>query len=130
MNFIAVDLAGTTPAGAARVTLPGGAVLDTGIALPRDAAPKGWTLGVRPEALLREPGGALSGRVEVIERLGERTLLHIQLADSSLVVADARGAAEPATGDAVQLGAQPGRLHLFDADGRAHRTPVRTGAGS
>ena len=130
MNFIAVDLAGTTPAGAALVTLPGGALLDTGIALPPDAARQGWTLGVRPESLLREPGGALSGRVEVIERLGERTLLHIQLADGSLVVADARGAVEPASGDGVRLGAQPGRLHLFDRDGHAHRKAARSGGGS
>jgi len=125
MNFIAVARTGTAPDGGAVVTLPGGMQLPTGIALPRDAAADGWTLGVRPEALLRDPGGALAGRVEVVERLGERTLLHVQLADGSLVVADARGAAEPAAGDDVRLGAAAAKLHLFDRDGRAHRMPMR-----
>jgi multiple sugar transport system ATP-binding protein len=128
MNFIPVTLAGLSAGGAARVTLPGGAVLDTGIRLPDGAPADGWTLGVRPEALVREAGGVLPGRVEVVERLGERTLLHVQLADGSLVVADARGAAEPALGETVPLAPQPGRLHLFDAQGLAHREPAGVAA--
>jgi multiple sugar transport system ATP-binding protein len=125
MNFIAVQRAGSGPSGGALVTLPGGHTLDTGILLPDDDAREGWTLGVRPEALLRDAQGPLAGRVEVVERLGDRTLLHLQLPDASLVVADGRGAPEPEIGSTVRLALQPGSLHLFDADGRAHREPAR-----
>ena len=124
MNFIEAQRAGTAAEGSALVTLPAGVTLDTGIALPEAGPAQGWTLGVRPEALLRDPQGALTGQVEVIERLGDRTLLHVLLADGSLVVADGRGEAEPAIGSTVRLAPQRGKLHLFDADGRAHRQPL------
>jgi multiple sugar transport system ATP-binding protein len=124
MNFITVQRAGAAAGGAALVTLPGGQTLDTGIVL-RDDARDGWTLGVRPESLQRNAQGPLAGSVEVVERLGDRTLLHVQLPDGSLVVADGRGVAEPEIGDTVRLAPQPGKLHLFDAEGRAHREPAR-----
>jgi multiple sugar transport system ATP-binding protein len=124
MNFITVQRAGAAAGGAALVTLPGGQTLDTGIVL-RDDARAGWTLGVRPESLQRNAQGPLAGSVEVVERLGDRTLLHVQLPDGSLVVADGRGGAEPEIGDTVRLAPQPGKLHLFDAEGRAHREPAR-----
>ena len=119
MNFIPVGRAADDASGAV-VQLPGGALLSTGIALPRDAA-DGVVLGVRPEALQLHPDGPLPGTVEVIERLGDRTLLHVQLADGTLVVADGRGQREPAMGEAVRFDAVREKLHLFDASGRAHR---------
>ncbi|MDT7836513.1 ABC transporter ATP-binding protein [Aquabacterium sp. OR-4] len=88
-------------------------------------------LGVRPENLvLAEPGarGTLSGRVELVEFLGERTLVHVALADGSLVIATAAGA-QPQRGEAVGLAAQLGELQLFDARGRGHAAPLASAEG-
>ncbi|MED5617831.1 ABC transporter ATP-binding protein [Ideonella sp. BN130291] len=119
MNFLPVQRQ-PDDGGGAVVQLPGGALLSTGVRLDASAA-DGWTLGVRPEALQVQAEGLLPGTVEVIERLGDRTLLHVQLPDGSLVVADGRAQPERAIGDTVRLGFARDKLHLFDAQGRAHR---------
>jgi multiple sugar transport system ATP-binding protein len=119
MNFLPVGRQ-TDDAGGAVVQLPGGALLSTGVPLEA-AASEGLTLGVRPEALQVQADGPLPGTVEVIERLGDRTLLHVQLPDGTLVVADGRGQPEPPIGATVRLGFALAKLHLFDAQGRAHR---------
>jgi multiple sugar transport system ATP-binding protein len=113
-------------AGATVFELPGGASVATHAPLPPG---EGWVLGLRPEALALSDGtnGGVAERngvpatVEVVERLGERTLVHASLADGTLVVANARGAAEPDVGQRITLRIDPQQAHFFDSAGSAHR---------
>jgi multiple sugar transport system ATP-binding protein len=79
------------------------------------------TLGVRAECLRPTEHGPLRGRIEVVERLGERTLLHVALdAGGTLVVAEADRDTLLMAGQPVALGIDPAGVHVFDAEGRGH----------
>jgi len=119
MNFLPVSGLGDSDGQA--VVEAGGARVQTHIATSRLPGRDGLTLGVRPEALkVVGEGGAFAGVVELLERLGDRTLVHVRLADGQLVVAEdiGRSALEP--GAPVSLAADPGETHLFAADGEAY----------
>jgi multiple sugar transport system ATP-binding protein len=55
----------------------------------------------------------------VIERLGERSLIHVRLKDGTQVIAQDRGVSTVEYGDAVRLTFDSSALHLFGEDGRA-----------
>ena len=95
---------------------------------PRRQLPAGipLTLGARAESVLVDGAGQVRGRAEVVERLGERTLAHVSLADGALVVAEAPRESELQVGETVALRFEPGALHLFDGDGKAYH--ARSGA--
>jgi multiple sugar transport system ATP-binding protein len=77
-------------------------------------------LGIRPESLAVVPeGGELSATTNVVERLGERTLVHARLADGSQVTAQDRGLSSAEPGSTIRLKFDPAALHLFAADGLA-----------
>ena len=110
MNFLPVTREG------AGLTLPGGGAL----ALPGAPAGSGpWELGIRPEELRVAPSGPLRGGATVIERLGDRTLVHVRLADGTQVVAQDSGKSGVKVGDTVALEFDTAEAHLFDATGRA-----------
>ena len=118
MNFLPVTRL-LDEAGGVGVRLPGGAVLRTAVT-PWPSIGGELTLGVRPEALQPQAHGELSGRAEVVERLGERTLVHVLLDDGSLVVAEAHRDSTVSAGELMQLQISPHHVHLFDAAGTAH----------
>jgi multiple sugar transport system ATP-binding protein len=75
-------------------------------------------LGVRPEALtVVQEGGDMSATATVVERLGERTLIHARLADGTQVTAQDRGLSSVEPGATVRLKFDASALHLFGADG-------------
>ena len=115
MNILPVSLSGSNDAMHAR--LPDGSL----VALC--GAPEGteWReLGVRPEALtVIAEGGDTSGRVSIVERLGERTLVHVRLADGTHVIAQDRGLSTVQPGDEVHLRFDSSAFHLFAEDGSA-----------
>ena len=118
MNFLPVTRLPDEPGGVG-VRLPGGGRLRTSVpAWPTIGGE--LTLGVRPEALQPHEHGELAGRAEVVERLGERTLVHVLLDDGALVVAEAQRDSDVAVGQAMQLQISPRHVHLFDAAGTAH----------
>jgi multiple sugar transport system ATP-binding protein len=117
MNFLPVRRVADDN-GFCAVTLFNGATVRTAIA--PFVADGQLELGLRPDALTPAADGQLQGTVEVIERLGDRTLLHVQLADDLLVVADAPRHGEPAIGATIALRMDLQRAHLFDAAGAAH----------
>ena len=91
-------------------------------------------LGLRPEHVEMRPseGAPLAGEVQVAERLGGETFLHVGLGDGVVLVkADGFVTAKPGT--RVGLGLPAERLHLFDAEGRAfpqtERNPLLAEAG-
>jgi multiple sugar transport system ATP-binding protein len=119
MNFLPVQRDGAQ-GGHAAVRLGDGTVLRTGV--PEGDLPEGGelTVGVRAEAVRVDPDGQARGKAEVVERLGDRTLAHVSLADGSLVVADAGAESALAVGEEVRLRLDGPALHLFDEAGRGY----------
>jgi alpha-glucoside transport system ATP-binding protein len=118
MNFLSAK-AGATPG---TVTLSDGTIATTA----RDAGPPGSpvSLGTRPEDLTLAEGrpALIKGTVELVERLGEVTLVHIGTANGT-VIAKLPGDMAPRRGDQLGLECRADRLHVFGADEQA-RPPL------
>ncbi|MDB5538992.1 MAG: transporter ATP-binding protein [Devosia sp.] len=114
MNFLPVQQISDRD-GMALVKLPDNSEIQTNIAtahLPNDGQ---LTLGIRPESVRVDSDGTVSGKSDVIERLGERTLAYVRLADNSVVIAEDEGMSRLNVGDQVKLSFDGGSAHLFDA---------------
>ena len=75
-------------------------------------------LGVRPEALtVAAEGGETEGTATVVERLGDRTLVHVRLRDGVQVTAQDRGISTVEPGQTVRAGVR----HLGAASLRRRR---------
>ncbi len=79
-----------------------------------------FTLGVRAEnfTLVKKAQSHFSAQVDVVERLGERTLIYGHLENGSGVVASDDGKSTLAVNEFVHLRIEPTATHLFDAAGR------------
>jgi multiple sugar transport system ATP-binding protein len=81
------------------------------------------TLGIRPEHLVEGdsgPGSALQLSLRQMERLGDSSLLYLQIdPQSPLVTLRLEGAAPHAPGARVTLRLRAEHCHLFDAQGQA-----------
>jgi multiple sugar transport system ATP-binding protein len=114
MNFLPVEIGGAGDRAAGR--------LADGTVLPLPRAPQGkgpWDLGIRPEDLRVAGDGPIRGTATVVERLGDRTLVHVRLGDGTQVVAQDAGKSTVHAGETVALDFDPAEAHLFDAEGRA-----------
>jgi multiple sugar transport system ATP-binding protein len=119
MNFLEVARVGGE-GGRASVQLRDGTVLRTAVREEDLPATGPLTLGARAESVTIDGAGQVRGRAEVVERLGDRTLVHTSLADGNLIVAEARGEHEVTVGEAVALRFEVQPLHLFDEAGRGY----------
>ena len=121
MNFLPV--AALTETDGNIVVNAAGTSISTNIPAASLPSRDGMTLGVRPDALrVTASGGDISGTVQLLERLGDRTLVHVRLPDGTLVVAEDGGNSTLATSDGIALKADRGGLHLFDAQGAAYHS--------
>jgi multiple sugar transport system ATP-binding protein len=104
----------------ASVQLGNGSIVTTRVRA--NALPAELRLGLRPEAV-RVGGGkaATSAKVELVERLGERTLVYARLADGQPIVAEDEGDSKVKIGDDVPLNIDGAAAHLFGPDGAAHQ---------
>ncbi|OLP58029.1 ABC transporter ATP-binding protein [Xaviernesmea oryzae] len=119
MNFLPVTL--ENEGGFARVRLPDRSLLQTTVPMA-GLTPGALDLGIRAEAVKpARPGETVitSGQVEVLERLGDRTLLYIRLEDGGMIVAEDIGLSRAVIGDRVPLVLDGARAHLFDGEGHA-----------
>ena len=81
-----------------------------------DANLEAVVLGVRPEHLEFEAGGALPAMVTVIESLGHERHVICRLDDSQMVIVrQASDQPAPGEGSMVRLATEPQHLHVFDA---------------
>jgi multiple sugar transport system ATP-binding protein len=103
----------------ALVTLADGTQLQTAVPMAGLATGE-ITIGLRAEQVRIAADGAVKGTARVVERLGERTLVHVELADGSPLVAEDAGISSVRAGDAVSLKINAAAAHLFDADGAGH----------
>ncbi|THV09998.1 ABC transporter ATP-binding protein [Rhizobium rhizophilum] len=121
MNFLPVT--SWTPGGASlAVTTAGLGRVETGFEVPEGSNPEGATLGIRAEDITVITGDAgIPLTAEVVERLGDRSLVYGVLNDGSKLVVEADGRSLIKAGDRVMVSADPHSFHLFGADGRAYR---------
>jgi multiple sugar transport system ATP-binding protein len=99
-------------AGAGGVRLADGAWLPLARVLPHGPV----TVGIRPEALRRDPDGSIALAAEVVEATGAET--HV-VGRAAGVPARAlfRDRRRPAVGEVLRLAASEADLHVFDANG-------------
>ncbi len=119
MNFLETRVAEVSPEGVG-VDLPGGGRVVAPVDAQAISPGAPVTLGIRPEHLTLGGGDAgLTGRIEVVEQLGEAFLLHVRLADRTLFTAKLPGDSRLSAGAEVRLGVKGAFCHVFDADGQA-----------
>ncbi len=117
MNFTDVEVHDVDPQGVL-VRLPGGG--ESRIPVDGSGCQAGdiATLGIRPEHLVLDDNGPLTGEIVVIERLGGVTSLYVQcFGEEWILVTD--GEVSHRVRDSVRFGFAPTRAHLFTEDGLA-----------
>ncbi|MDH6265927.1 multiple sugar transport system ATP-binding protein [Rhizobium sp. SG_E_25_P2] len=90
-------------------------------AIDAASTPAGKTaLGVRAESVgVAGPGqGDVDGVVDVLERLGDRTLVYARLPGGQVVTATAEGQSRLKIGELISLRLDGAKAHLFDETGR------------
>jgi multiple sugar transport system ATP-binding protein len=111
----------------ARVRLSDGSEVDTRV--PRAGLPAGGSLqlGLRPESVTVAANGqaTTTAQVDLVERLGERTLLYARLADGTPITAEDEGLSRVHAGERVGLAINGAAAHIFDADERAYHAEAR-----
>ena len=110
----------------ARLKLICGAEVTTRV--PRAGLPaQGLQMGVRPEAVRVNPlaDSPMTAKVELVERLGERTLIYAKLTDGQAITAEDEGFSRVAINDEVGLKIDGDLAYVFDADGSGHHAATR-----
>ncbi len=121
MNFIQTTVDSVAP-GSVTMSLPGGGRAVAKVESNDIQAGQKVTLGIRPEHIVLQPSDAqVTGTIDVVEQLGEAYLLHVRLADKSLVTAKLSGDTPQQEGEQVTLGFDGTLCHLFDEHGKAFR---------
>lgn len=118
MNTVPCAIESASPG--AKVTPQGGASVAVAATIPEKAAGSTGTLGVRPEDLRLTTGtdAIFSGRVDIVEKLGEFTLIYV-VAGAQSIVAKLGGGVRVKKGDEVGLTAPRETLHVFNEEGLA-----------
>jgi multiple sugar transport system ATP-binding protein len=85
-------------------------------------------LGIRPEHIPLTSSGAgshVAGHLQHIERLGDSSLLYVQMGDGQAVTTvKVEGSATTVAGTSLNLCLLPDQMHLFDSQGMACRRTV------
>jgi multiple sugar transport system ATP-binding protein len=106
----------------ARVRLGDGAEVQTAVPAVVLPAKSDLQLGLRPESLRVTDAGAgtTDGKVELVERLGDRTLVYARLSDGLEVTAVDEGGSRLRIGETVGLSIDGAAAHLFGPDGTGY----------
>ncbi|MEO8547854.1 MAG: ABC transporter ATP-binding protein [Sphingomicrobium sp.] len=106
----------------ARLKLGDGAEVET--AVPRAGLRAGGELrlGLRPESVrvVAASDSMTKAKVELVERLGERTLVYARLANDQAIIAEDEGNSRVRIGDEVGLKIDGSAAYLFGPDGTGH----------
>jgi multiple sugar transport system ATP-binding protein len=105
----------------ATLRLSDGSQVETRV--PRAGLPANGDLsiGLRPEAVRVAHGEtAVRAKVELVERLGERTLVYAKLSDGQPITAEDEGYSKVKMGDDVGLIIDGSAAHAFAPDGTGH----------
>ncbi|HEX8217453.1 MAG TPA: ABC transporter ATP-binding protein [Allosphingosinicella sp.] len=106
----------------ARLRLGDGSELDTRVS--RAGLPGGSELrvGLRPEAVrvANDDSATARAKVDLVERLGERTLVYARLKDGQAITAEDEGYSRVRIGDEIGLKLDGTSAHVFDPEGNGH----------
>ena len=108
----------------ARVRPANGVSVPVSVLVPEAAVGRPGTFGVRPEDIEVNAEGSteiFKGRVDIVEHLGELTLLYVDCGNAEeTIVVKLDGESAIKRGDTVSLSAPVDRLHVFDENGIAY----------
>ncbi len=105
----------------AAVKLGDGSTVQTEVPRERLPARSELRLGLRPEAVRVAAGNATTrAKVELVERLGERTLIYARLSDGQPITAEDDAYSRVALGDEVPLAIDGAAAHVFGPDGTGY----------
>jgi multiple sugar transport system ATP-binding protein len=127
MNLIECQVAGVGPS-EVLVSLPGGGTLAVPVLPDGVRTGEAVTLGIRPDHVRVSPQGSLTGRVELVEELGENHLLYVDAGQGRRLTIREPGDARHEAGSTVSLDLAREFCHLFRRTGEA--LPRPTGATS
>jgi multiple sugar transport system ATP-binding protein len=82
------------------------------------------TLGIRPHDLVPANNGAIVGRVSLVERLGNETIVNLELSSGTAWLAVLEGDQPLRVGESLALAAEPTKAILFDKDGKSLLAPL------
>jgi multiple sugar transport system ATP-binding protein len=104
----------------AQVKLGDGTTVNTRV--PRSELKGGGALriGIRPEGVRVGGRAGSKAKVELVERLGERTLIYARLGDGQAITAEDEGDSTLKIGDEIALKIEGAATHLFDAEGAGY----------
>ena len=105
----------------AAVRLGDGTMIETHV--PRAGLPDGQLqIGLRPEhvRIVSPAGAATTATVDLVERLGERSIVYARLKDGLPVTGEDSGLTAVKVGDEVGLSIDGASAHLFGPDGGGH----------
>jgi ABC-type sugar transport system ATPase subunit len=78
--------------------------------------------GIRPEDIqIGGPDASVSGKVELVEQLGELQMIYLNVGLAEPFIAKAPRDAKLRVGELVKIGGAPEHWHVFDANGQALR---------
>ncbi len=121
MNVLPARLLASAP-GSAQIQVAG-QTLSATVDAQRIAQGSALSLGCRPEDMRLVASGtpnSLPGQVSHIEKLGEASLLYVELGQGlPVITVRVDGTAREQVGQAIQLELPADLIHLFDADGMA-----------
>jgi multiple sugar transport system ATP-binding protein len=118
MNILAVSRV-DNPDARSHVRMGDGTVIET--AAPASALAHGsLCIGLRPEAvrLCAPDTGLTNAKVDFAEFMGDKTYVHLSLANEERLVAVDGAPSSARVGETMGIGFDPRAAHLFDAEGR------------
>jgi len=121
MTLVPAELVGGGGGEFAVARLGDGSEVATRVARAQLPAEGPWELGLRPESVrLAADGAGAAAKVELVERLGERTLLYARFADGQAITAEDVGTSRVRIGDTIALRIDGAAAHLFGPDGTGY----------
>ena len=119
MNLLPATIVAADDAGA-EVELSGGRRCRVGAQVPAGDVGRTATLGIRPEHLVPDAAGVFGGKVELFERLGPLSFVHLGEPGAAAVVAQLPGDRHVGLGETVRFAVAAGDAQLFAEDGTAY----------
>ncbi len=106
----------------AKLRLGDGSEVETGVARKGLQSGGELRLGLRPENVRVVPVGKATTKIKVdlVERLGERTLIYGRLSDGQTITAEDEGNCKVKMGDEIGILIDASAGHVFGADGASH----------
>jgi multiple sugar transport system ATP-binding protein len=118
MNFIVCEVVQVGTDGV-HVRLPNGSTISVPAASDGVKAGEAVTLGIRPDHIEVSAQGTLTGRIELVEELGENHLLYVDVGHGNRLTVRMPGDAHMKTGSEVTFTLSRESCHLFRQTGEA-----------